>query len=108
MAKEGEACSSVHLARDPPGLGVDAFGGAVAVRKCERGVHGVVVSVQAAGEGVQMGQVARTSTIQRASPLVFPARDVRRSAKPLIWEARWVISGQAAVSLWGSKIGFGR
>jgi hypothetical protein len=47
----------VHLARDPLGLGVDALGGAVAVRKCERGDHGVAVSVQAPGEGMQMGQV---------------------------------------------------
>lgn len=57
MAKEGEACSSVHLACDPFGLGVDALGGAVAVRECERGDHGVAVSLQTAGEGVQMGQV---------------------------------------------------
>ncbi len=49
--------SSVHLARDPLGLGVDAFGGAVAVRTRERGVHSVAISVHATGEGVQMGQV---------------------------------------------------
>jgi hypothetical protein len=47
-----EACSSVHLARDPLGLGVDAFGGAVAVRKRESGDHGVDVPVQPSGEGV--------------------------------------------------------
>jgi hypothetical protein len=37
----------VHLARDALGLGVDAFGGAVAVRKCECGDHGIAVSLQA-------------------------------------------------------------
>ena len=37
MAEQGEACSSVHLMCDPFGLGVDAFGGAVAVRKRECG-----------------------------------------------------------------------
>lgn len=57
MAKEGEACSSVHLARDPLGLGVDALGGAVAVRKRERGDHGVTVAFQASSEGVQVRQV---------------------------------------------------
>ena len=57
VAEEGEACSAAHLARDSVGLGVDTFGGAVAVRKCECGVHGVAVSVQAPGEGVQMGQI---------------------------------------------------
>ncbi len=60
MAKKGEACSSVHLARDPLGLGVDALGGAVAVRKGEPRDHGVEVSVQAPGEGVQMRQVGRS------------------------------------------------
>jgi hypothetical protein len=56
VAKEGEACSSVHLARDSLGLGVDALGGAVAVRKCEPGDHGVEVSFQTSGEGVALSR----------------------------------------------------
>ena len=59
MAEQGEACSSVYLACDSFGLGVDAFGGAVGVRERERGVHGVAVAVQAPGEGVQVRQVDR-------------------------------------------------
>jgi hypothetical protein len=55
VAEEGEACSSMHLARDPLGLGVDAFSGAVAVRKYECSVHGVAVSVQAPGGICQSG-----------------------------------------------------
>lgn len=51
MAEQGEACSSVHLARDPFGLGVDALSGAVAVREREPGDHGVDVPVQVPGEG---------------------------------------------------------
>lgn len=57
MPEEGEARSSVHLARDPFGLGVDALGRAVAVGKCEGGDHGVAVPDQAPGEGMQVGQV---------------------------------------------------
>lgn len=45
VAEEGEACLSVHLARDPFGLGVDALGGAVAVREREGCDHGVEVSL---------------------------------------------------------------
>ncbi|GHA69092.1 hypothetical protein GCM10010345_85860 [Streptomyces canarius] len=56
-AEEGAACSAVHPARDALGLGADTFGGAVAVRKCECGVHGVAISVQAPGEGVRLGQI---------------------------------------------------
>ncbi|MER7680286.1 hypothetical protein [Streptomyces sp. NPDC096934] len=36
VSEQGEACSTVHLARDPFVLGVDTLGGAVAVRKRER------------------------------------------------------------------------
>lgn len=61
VAEEVEACSSVHLACDPFGFGVDAFGGAVVVRKCVRGDHGIVVSFEAAGEGVQVWQVGFAS-----------------------------------------------
>ena len=68
MAQEGEACASVYLARDPFGFGVDAFGGAVAVGKGEAGNHGVEVSVQAPGEGVQVRQVG-------CSDLGDPARE---------------------------------
>jgi hypothetical protein len=74
VARQGEACSSVHLACDPFGLGVDAFGGAVAVRKCERGVHGVAVPLQAPGEGVQMRQIDRADLDDpEREPSVFPA-----------------------------------
>ncbi|MER7181285.1 hypothetical protein ABT404_17690 [Streptomyces hyaluromycini] len=41
MAKQGEVWSSVHLARDPFGLGVVTFRGAVAVRERECGIPGV-------------------------------------------------------------------
>ncbi|MEU6420539.1 hypothetical protein [Streptomyces spiralis] len=37
-AKKGEACSFVYLARDALGLGADALGGTVAVRKLGCGV----------------------------------------------------------------------
>lgn len=47
MAKKREACSLVHLAPDPLRLGVDAVGGAVAVRKRKGGDHGVAVPLQA-------------------------------------------------------------
>ncbi|CCK32792.1 hypothetical protein BN159_8414 [Streptomyces davaonensis JCM 4913] len=57
MAKQSEACSSVHLARDALGLGVDTLGGAVAVRKRESCVYGLAVSFQTSGEGMQAGQV---------------------------------------------------
>ena len=68
MPEQGEACSSVYLACDPFGLGVDALSGAVAVRKREPGDHGVDVPVQAPGEGMQMGQVS-------CSDLGDPARE---------------------------------
>ena len=55
MAEQGEACLAVHLARDGLGLGVDALGGAVAVRKREGGDHGVEVLLQTSGDGVQVG-----------------------------------------------------
>lgn len=51
MPEQSEACSSVHLARELLGLGVDALGGAIAVRKRESDDHGVDVPVQASGEG---------------------------------------------------------
>jgi hypothetical protein len=57
VAEEGEACSSVHLARDPLGLGVDTLGGAVAVRKREGGVHGVAVSWPPAGGWLMLKRV---------------------------------------------------
>lgn len=59
VAKEGEACSSVHLAGNPLGLGVDALGRSVAVRECECGDHSVAVSLETAGEGVQIRQIGR-------------------------------------------------
>ena len=86
MAKQGEACSSVHLACDPFDLGVDAYGGAVAVQKREPSDHGVAVSVQAPSEGMQMGQV-------NCSDLGDPARervgvvDVRRKERGEIPDA---------------------
>ena len=57
VAKEGEACPPVRLARDSLGLGVDAFGGAVAVSKRERGDDGVAVPLPAPAEGVQVRRV---------------------------------------------------
>ena len=55
MAEEGEACASVHLAFDHLGFGVDSFGAAVVVREGGGG-GGLAVQVQAAGEGVYVGQ----------------------------------------------------
>ena len=57
MAEEGEACASVHLAFEQLGLGVDSFGTAVVVREREPRRGGVAVQVQAAGEGMYVGQV---------------------------------------------------
>jgi hypothetical protein len=57
VAEKGEACSSVHLARDPLGFGVDALGRAVAVGKRERGDHVSAVSVQTSSEGVHLRQI---------------------------------------------------
>ena len=56
MAEEGEACASVHLPLDHLGPGADSFGAAVVVREGEPGGGGLAVQVQAAGEGVQVGQ----------------------------------------------------
>lgn len=55
VAEEGEACSAVNLPRDQLGLRVDALGGSVAERECKSSDDGV--AVEAAGEGVHMGQV---------------------------------------------------
>lgn len=63
VAEQDESCSSVHLASDPFGLGVDAFGGAVAVGKRGRRVYGVAVPFQAPGVGVQMGQICRANLV---------------------------------------------
>ena len=57
MAQQGEAGASVHLSFDHLGLGVDSLGASVVVRKGERGGGGLDVQVQAAGEGVHVGQV---------------------------------------------------
>jgi hypothetical protein len=57
VAEEGESGTPVHLALDHLGLGVDAFGAAVVVGEGERGGGSLDVQVEAAGEGVQVGQV---------------------------------------------------
>ena len=57
MAQQGEAGASVHLPFDHLGLGVDSLGAPVVVRHGECGRGGLDVEVQAAGEGVQVGQV---------------------------------------------------
>ena len=49
----------MHLTHDPFGFGVDSFGPAVVIREGQAGVDGIAVVVQAAGEGVQVGQVGR-------------------------------------------------
>ncbi|SCF83582.1 hypothetical protein GA0115254_1185135 [Streptomyces sp. Ncost-T10-10d] len=73
MAKKGEAYPSVHLACDQLGPGVDALGRAVAVWERERGDHSVEVSLQAPGEGVQMGQVGcAVLVIRSSSASAFP------------------------------------
>jgi hypothetical protein len=60
VAEEGEVSASIHLAFDQLGFGVDAFGSAVVVRVGQGVVHGVTVLVEAAGEGVYVGQVGVT------------------------------------------------
>jgi hypothetical protein len=90
----------VHLARDPLGFGVDALGGAVAVRKCECGDHSVPVSVQAP-ERRNADEVDRSRGLGRSSVRArrrFLPRGVRSWAKSAMWVTSWVIWGQAAVS----------
>lgn len=59
MPQEGEAGAAMHPPHDPFRLGVHAFGPAVVVWQGHRRVHGFFVQVEAAGEGVQVGQVGR-------------------------------------------------
>lgn len=95
----GGARSSVHLSSDPLGLVVDAFDGAVAVRKRERGDHGAAVSVQARVKVCRWGRSAAwTWTIQCESVWAFPAQGVRSWAKFPILLTSWVLSWQAPVS----------
>jgi hypothetical protein len=57
------------------GFGADALGRAVAVWS-GRGDHCVPVSVQALGEGVQMGQIGCLDwSTQRESPTAFPREE---------------------------------
>lgn len=58
VAKEGEACSSVYLARDPLGLGVHAFGGAVVEGHGQGRADGIAVLNQPADESMQVSQVS--------------------------------------------------
>ena len=57
MAQQGEAGASVHLPFDHLGLGVNSLGAAVVVRHRDRGRGSLDVQVEAAGEGVHVGQV---------------------------------------------------
>ena len=57
VSQEGEARASVHLSLDQFSFGVDAFGAAVVEGVGQGGVDGVAVKAEAAGEGVQVGQV---------------------------------------------------
>ncbi|MEU2614899.1 hypothetical protein ABZ570_25430 [Micromonospora sp. NPDC007271] len=75
VAKQGEACSSVHLACDPFGLGVDAFGGAVAVGKRERCVHGSelggnVYGLESIFEEVRKRNLPRPETVDDRAALL--------------------------------------
>lgn len=47
VAKEVASCSTVHLAHDLLGVGVDTFGAAVVVGHGEAGVHGGAVEFEA-------------------------------------------------------------
>jgi hypothetical protein len=67
VAYKGEACSAVHLAHDPFRVGVHAFDPTVVERQdgsCLDGVF-VEVEVEAAGEGVQVAQIARADGCER-------------------------------------------
>jgi hypothetical protein len=43
-------------------FGVDAFGSDVVIRQGQAGVDGVAVLVEAAGEGIEVGQVGRAGS----------------------------------------------
>jgi translation elongation factor EF-1beta len=52
VAEQCKACSSIHLAFEQLGFGVDAFGRSVVMGQGQGGVDGVSVPVEPAGEGV--------------------------------------------------------
>ena len=98
MAEQVEAGAAVHLAHDPFGFGVDAFGSAVVVRQGQAGVDGVAVLVEAAGEGVQVRQVGRAGGGDPAvEEAVVAGAGSSRPAKAPTRPVRSIISGQAAV-----------
>ncbi len=101
MPEQGEACSSVYLARHPFGLGVDALGRAVAVGKREGGNHGADVPVQDPGEGMEEGHSAvRTWAIQRMSESVVDesgtAGDVQAVAQTRLSRSHGVLLRSSA------------
>ncbi|MGW2143523.1 hypothetical protein ACWCOT_04370 [Nonomuraea bangladeshensis] len=57
MAKESGPGAAVHLPFEELGLGVDAFGTAVAERQAERGVHRGEIIGRPLGEGVHVRQI---------------------------------------------------
>ena len=99
MAEEGESGASVHLPLDHLGPGVGPLGAAVVMRQRERRRGGLDVQVEAAGEGVDVGQAgrARGGDPLRQEAASLPGFGASRAAKELISPARAVISVQAAV-----------
>lgn len=67
MAKEAEACASVHLSLDQLGFGVHSFCSSIVEREGECGVHGGPVEFKSAGEGVQVGQILAPGLVDPAA-----------------------------------------
>jgi hypothetical protein len=96
MPQGGEAGAAMHPPHDPFRLGVHAFGAAVVVWQGHRRVHGFFVQVEAAGEGVQVGQsVARTAAIHSPRRPGLPWRGVQ--AAGLFSREASIIFGPRAV-----------
>jgi hypothetical protein len=79
VARQSEACSSVHLARDPFGLGLDVpWRGSLLYGSVKAaGGQGVEVPLQAPGEGVSLAR-SWCCAVLRLSGLVSSIRASRR------------------------------
>jgi translation elongation factor EF-1beta len=57
VAEKSESCSSIHLALQQFGFGVNTFSRSIVMGQRDGGVDRVAVPVESAGEGVQVWQV---------------------------------------------------
>ncbi len=100
VAQESESGAAVPLPLDHLGLGVHAFGPSVMKRRGDGGDDGLLVQVRAAGDGVQMREVAGPGGLGLVlEPGLVGGVRPEQAAKEPMRAARLVISGrQAAVS----------